>query len=131
MLKKTITYKEFDENATEPTTDDFWFNLTKAEVLEINLMDDLIAVGKSKDPKRIIPTFKRIIRYAVGQRIGQQFVKSEEFANAFIASDAYSELFVEILGGDDAEAKMAAFVHAVVPADVLEPQDRLPVAEKK
>ena len=126
MLKKTITYKNHDGS---DETDDFYFNLTKMEVIEINLMDDLRAVGKSKDPKRIIPTMKRIVRHSVGQKIGDRFVKSEEFADAFIASDAYSELFVEIFGSDNAELKMTEFVKAIIPQDLPTAQDALPVTE--
>lgn len=130
MLKKTITYDSFsDVDGQTKDTADFYFNLTKMEIIEINLVDELSAVGKSKDPKRIIPALKRIVRAAVGQRIGDRFVKSEEFADAFIASDAYSELFMEILGSENAEEKMAAFVRGIVPEGIQLSQDSLPVTQ--
>lgn len=119
MLKKQITYKKFfGEDNDKPVTEDFYFNLTEFEVVEINLMEDLVAVGKSSNPRRIIPTFKRIIKAAVGQKIDDRFVKSEEFTEAFLASEAYSNLFIEILGSGDSEAKMAAFVKGLIPADM-------------
>ena len=125
MLKKTITYKSFDGETEE--TDDFYFNLTKMEVFEINLMEDLAAVGKSKDPKRIIPTLKRIVRHSIGQKIGERFIKTEDFADAFIASEAYSELFMEIFGSDNAEQRMAEFIKGIVPSDVSTEQAPLPI----
>ncbi len=129
MLKQTISYTNMFDTNTE--TNDFYFNLTEFEVVEINLMEDLASVGKSKDPRRVIPTFKRIVRAAVGQRIGEQFIKTEEFANAFIASNAYSQLFKTILGGENSEEKMTAFVQGIIPADMNVAQDALPVEAAK
>lgn len=130
MLVKTIKYKDYDN---KEITGIFHFNLTKMEVIEINLMDDLVEVSQSKDRKRIVPVLKRIARAAVGQKIGDRYVKSEEFADAFIASDAYSELFVEILGAEDPEKKMADFIKGIIPSDLPVNQDALPAveAEKK
>lgn len=129
MLKQTISYRNmFDKNEV---TNDFYFNLTEFEVVEINLMEDLKSVGQSADPRRVIPTFKRIVHAAVGQRIGEQFVKSEQFADAFLASNAYSQLFKTILGGENSEDKMTAFVQGIVPSDLDISQDALPTVEEK
>jgi len=125
MIKQSITFKGlFDDQTTE--TADFYFNLTEFEIVEINLMEDLASVGKSKDPRKVIPVFKRIVRAAVGQRVAEQFVKTGEFADAFLSSNAYSELFKTILGGDNAEDKMAAFVQGIIPKDLDISQDALP-----
>lgn len=124
MLKKEITYKRyFGDDGDKPVIEDFYFNLTEFEVVEINLMEDLIAVGKSSNPRRIIPTFKRIIKAAVGQKIGDRFVKTEEFTEEFLASEAYSNLFIEILGSGDSEAKMAAFIKGIIPSDLSSVQE--------
>ena len=124
MLKKTIKYKKFftDENAEE-VEEDFYFNLTKFEVIEINLMEDLISVGKSTNTRRIIPTFKRIVKASVGQKIDNEFIKDDTFTEAFVASEAYSNLFIEILGSGDAESKMAAFVKGIIPSDMSSVKD--------
>ena len=128
MLKKTITF--IDENGVK-AEDTFYFNLTKAEVLELNLIDDLRAVGQSKDARRIITTFKRIVRHAVGSKIGSRFVKNEEYADVFMASDAYSELFIDILSGDDSTAKMTAFTKGILPEELSIEQDPLPEVNSK
>lgn len=122
MLVKTIKYVNPFNNEEEEQS--FYFHLTKMEIIEINLLDDLQAVAASTDPKRIIPTLKRIVKAAVGQKIGEKFVKSEEFSDAFVASDAYSEMFMAMLGADDAAEQMAAFVKGLIPVG-LEPQDHL------
>lgn len=122
MLVKTIKYVNPFNNEEEEQS--FYFHLTKMEIIEINLLDDLQAVAASTDPKRIIPTLKRIVKAAVGQKIGEKFVKSEEFSDAFVASDAYSEMFMAMLGADDAAEQMAAFVKGLIPVG-LEPQDQI------
>lgn len=124
MLKKTIKYKKFfTDDSAEEVEEDFYFNLTKFEVIEINLMEDLLSVGKSTNTRRIIPTFKRIVKASVGQKIDNEFVKNDTFTEAFVASEAYSNLFIEILGTGDAETKMAAFVKGIIPADMSSIKD--------
>ena len=64
MLKKTITYKDY--NGVE-RTEDFMFNLTKAEILEMQLTKDGgmdAAIKKSvdaKDDPEIMKVFKELI----------------------------------------------------------------------
>ena len=126
MLKKTIKFLDHAGNQKEQ---EFYFNLTRAEALEINLIDGLETVSKSTDPRTIIPVFKHIIGYAVGKRTrDDKFVKSPEIAADFLASDAYSELFLDLLDGDNSENKVAAFITALVPQGVepdrrAQPQD--------
>ena len=117
MLKKTIKY-------TDPMNDkeyeqEFYFNLTAAEVAEIHLMDEITAVSTSTDSRRIIPTFKKIIKAAIGERVGNQFEKSDSYANWFIASNAYSELFLEIFNSSTPEADVVSFIKAMLPVDMV------------
>ena len=118
MLKKTITYTDFDGNER---TEDFYFNLTKAEVAEMemsteggltNMLDRIIS---TKDSKRLIATFKDIILKSYGEKSldGKRFVKSQELRDAFEQTEAYSELFMELV--ESAEAS-AAFVNGIVPS---------------
>ena len=64
MLKKTITYVDFDGNKR---TEDFYFNLTKAEVAEMEmtteggLVKKLEKIVAAQDSKRIIEEFKDLI----------------------------------------------------------------------
>lgn len=70
MLKKTVTYTDY--NGVE-RTEDFYFNLSKAEVTEMELSVDgglaqmLENIVNSKDNKEIIRTFKQIVLKAYGE----------------------------------------------------------------
>lgn len=118
MIKKTITYKKvvFDaagEATTVTRTEDFYFNLNRAEALEINLMEDLEKLSESTNPRAIIPVFKRIIHYAYGVKTSTgKFTKDPEETTDFLASDAYAELFLELLG--EGEKGVAAFIDKVL-----------------
>lgn len=120
MLKKTITYEDVDGN---PVTEDFYFNLNKAEIAEMELsrseglsgfLEQIIA---SENAAEIVATFKQIILKAYGMRSddGKRFIKSEELSNEFLQKDAYSVLFMELVVDAD---KSAEFVRSIVPADL-------------
>jgi hypothetical protein len=133
MLKKTLTYTDF--NGVE-VTEDFYFNLTKAEVaeMEVNastldsdgkivggmeaMLNDVVASGSGK---RIIEVFKEIIKKSIGRKSedGKYFFKDVFIWNEFEASPAYSDFFVELLTDPDAAAD---FIRGVMPIDV-DPKD--------
>lgn len=117
MLKKTITSTDLFTNTT--TTADYYFNLTKAEAVEINLIEDLEDVSKSTDPKAIIPVFKNIINYSYGIKTRDgKFTKDKDLTTGFLASDAYSELFLELL--QDGEQGIVNFINAILGFNVDE-----------
>jgi len=135
MLKKTINYTDYDGvNRTE----DFYFNITKAELVEMELVaaggkgfaDSMQAIVDSNDGKQIIGTFKKIIFQAYGEKSedGKRFIKSEELSQNFSYTEAYSNLFVELT--TDAEAS-AAFVNGIVPAELSQPKAGLTSAEAR
>lgn len=117
MLKKTMTYTDFD-GVTR--TEDFYFNLTKAEVLVMEmgttggLQKMLEKIIAAQDTKRIIETFKDIVLHAYGEKSadGKRFIKSEEITKAFEQTEAFSDLFMELATNADAAAK---FVNGIVP----------------
>lgn len=120
MLKKTITYTDYDGNKR---TEDFFFNLSKSEVLEMEMginggMSTLIQrLVAEQDMARISKTFKEIIMKAYGEKSldGKYFEKSEERSRRFTQTEAYSELFLELLDPD----KCSAFINAILPQDVV------------
>lgn len=117
MLKKTMTYVDYDGNQR---TEDFYFNLTKAEIMEMDLsasggLDKLITkIVAEQDGAKIVEIFKKIILGAYGEKSldGKRFVKSPELSEAFSQTEAYSDLFMEL--ATDAE-KAAAFINGIVP----------------
>lgn len=120
MLKKTITYNDY--NGTE-RTEDFYFNLSQAEVMEMEmstaggLAEMIKRVVASQDAPSIIKIFKDLILKAYGEKSadGKRFVKSEEISTAFSQTEAYSILFTELATDDKAAAN---FVNGIVPKEM-------------
>ena len=123
MLKKTITYVDYDGNER---TEDFYFNLTKAECAEMELSYDgglskmMNQIVASQDSKRIIEIFKELILKAYGEKSpdGRRFIKNKDLREAFAQTEAYSELFMELATNADAAT---VFVNGIVPSGVQAP----------
>lgn len=122
MLKKNIKYVDYDGNER---TEDFYFNLNKAEVIELQLgtvgglTKTLEKIVQEKDVSRIIEYFKTLILKAYGEKSadGRRFIKSQELRDAFEQTEAYSELFMELASN----AQMAAeFVNGVLPKEAVD-----------
>lgn len=117
MLKKTITYVDYDGNQR---TEDFYFNLSKAEITEMQFGVDggleaqLKRIVETKNQPAIIREFKNLVLKAYGEKSddGRHFMKSPEIAHKFECSEAYSIIFMEL--ATDAN-KAAEFVNAVIP----------------
>lgn len=117
MLKQTITYEDYDGNTR---TEDFYFNLTKAEVMEMEMSTDgglekmINKIIQTNDSKRIIETFKDIILRAYGEKSpdGRRFIKNQELRDAFSQTEAYSQLFMDLATNAD---KAAEFINGIVP----------------
>jgi hypothetical protein len=120
MLKKTVTYTDY--NGVE-RTEDFYFNLTKAELTEMELSVDgglsqiLENIVKTKDNKELIKMFKEIVLKSYGEKSldGKRFMKNKEITEAFSQTEAYSEIFMELASNDTAAS---AFVNGVLPANL-------------
>ena len=120
MLKKTITYTDYNGNQRE---EDHYFNLSKAEITEMELstaggLAELIQnVVKAQDGPAIMKIFKDIVLKAYGEKSpdGKRFIKSEELSLAFSQTEAYSVLFMELVMDADAAGK---FINGIIPADV-------------
>lgn len=117
MLKKTITYTDYDGNER---TEDFYFNLNKAELLEMELntsgglQNFLQKIIDAKDVPELASIFKKIILKAYGVKSpdGKRFIKNQQLTDEFTQTEAYSELYTELCTDAD---KAAAFMNAVVP----------------
>lgn len=128
MLKKTIKYTDY--NGVE-RTEDFYFNLSKAEVMEMEmsttggLAEMINRVVAAQDTPSIIKIFKDLILKAYGEKSadGKRFIKSPEIADGFSQTEAYSILFMELATDADAAA---AFVNGITPVDVSAAQSAQP-----
>ena len=117
MIKKTITFEDYNG---ETHKEEFYFNLTKAEVLE---METIVKGGLSTILKHIVETddttemvnmFKEIIHksYGVKSADGKRFVKSKEVLEDFIYSAAYSVLYMELATDENAAVD---FINGIMP----------------
>ena len=120
MIKKTIEYVDYNgENRKE----EFYFNLSKAEVMEMEmsknggLSEYIQRIVKSSDNAAIIALFKEIICKAYGEKSldGKRFIKNKELTDAFVQTEAYSELFMELATNAD---EAAAFVNGIIPKNM-------------
>ena len=121
MLAKTIEFKDLEGNKRSGT---YYFNLNKAETImwmsttgEYTLDKVLLKLSEEKNGRQIMEIFEDLIHRSYGKKSvdGIRFEKTEEAWLDFYQSDAYSELFVELV----TDAKKAAdFVSAIIPADI-------------
>ena len=122
MLKKTITYTDF--NGVE-RTEDFFFNLTKAEIIEMELgttgglAERIQKTVDAKDQVAIFKLFKDLVLKAYGEKSedGRRFNKSAEVKAGFEQTEAYSVIFSELATDAD---KAAEFVNGIIPSDLAE-----------
>ena len=122
MYKKTITYTDYND---VKRTETFYFNLTKAEVLEMELgtvggLSAMIqAVIDAKDTPALIKIFKDLVLKAYGEKSadGKRFVKSPELSEAFAQTEAYSDIFMELATNDVAASE---FVKGITPPGLEE-----------
>ena len=130
MLKKTITYKDFNE---QEVSEDFFFHLSKAELVELEmshdggLSDSLKRIVEAEDGKGIIAEFKNIILSAYGVRSsdGRRFTKNQQLREEFESTEAYSELFMELVTNTDSAIE---FINGVIPQGMAEEAAKLTAA---
>lgn len=126
MLVKTIEYEDYDGNKRK---EDFYFNLSKAELMEMELsetggLENLIKeIINTQDTPKIIELFKKIILKAFGVKSadGKRFVKTDMDGNPlwrqFVETEAYSELFMELSTNADSAAE---FINKIIPRELSE-----------
>ncbi len=121
MIKKTVSFVDF--NGTE-RSDDFYFNLTIDELIEMelspneSLKDYLNRVIQSSDGMEIYKVFKKIVLASYGKKSddGLRFIKSDEVRDEFSQTNAFSELLFEFM--KDAESA-SEFINSLIPQDKI------------
>ena len=124
MLKKTITFKDLDDNTL---TEDFYFNLSKSELAEMEIGESknggmqavIRQIIEETDGKKITALLNDVIKLSYGERSSdrRRFVKSEEVWENFYYTDAHSELLYELYTDPDAAA---AFMRGIAPAELAD-----------
>lgn len=130
MYKKTIKYVDFNGCERE---EDFYFHLTKAEALKTEFSEKgglsaaIEEIAKEEDTEKLFRLFERVIRMSYGKRSvdGRSFIKKPEYADEFLASEAYSNLFFEFM---EDSSKAAEFVSGIIASIEVDP-DRQSMAK--
>jgi hypothetical protein len=117
MLKKTINYTDFNNNER---TEDFYFNLTKSEVMEMEMStsggfaEKITKIIAAQNVPAIIKIFKDLILDSYGEKSpdGKRFIKNKELTDSFVQTEAYSNLFMELATNVDSATK---FINGITP----------------
>ena len=117
MLKKTFTYTDY--NGVE-RTETHYFNLSKAELVDMeattpgSLSEKLKRIVDGADGPEIMKFFKKLIfkSYGIKSDDGRRFIKSAEISEAFSQTEAYVQLYMELVTNPEAAAD---FANGIIP----------------
>ena len=120
MVIKTIKYEDYNGNVRE---EKFYFNLSKAEILEMEASKNgglsayIQRIAEEQDAPKIMELFKELLQksYGVKSDDGKRFIKSKELTEAFVQTEAYSELFVLLASNAD---EATEFVNGIIPKNL-------------
>lgn len=120
MVKKTITYTDY--NGME-RTEDFYFNLTKAELMEMQLSMEggmrayIQRIMAAKSQLALVNLFKQILLLSYGKKSddGRLFLKNDTIRAEFEAHPVYSQIYMELSLNEE---KAAEFINGLIPADM-------------
>lgn len=120
MFSREFEYTGYDG---KPKKDTYWFNLSEAELYEIDLSSihgftgEMNRLLKEERTKEIVEAFKSIILGAVGtvSADGRKFIKNDDIREDFYRSKAYSQLFVELVSSGE---KVAEFLKGAIPEEI-------------
>lgn len=121
MIKKTVTYMDYDGNSQ---TDVLYFNLTKAELGKLQMkmdgkfIDHLQLLIEKKHIEALYDFFYNLLLDSYGEKdaSGKKFNKTPEMRANFENSIAFSEALMDIISDKD---KMAEFTKGVLPAGMV------------
>lgn len=128
MYVKTFKYKDFDGNQRE---EEHFFHLNDAEVMDWIVTDKgytldavIDRLSKERDIKKIMEIVEDLILRSYGMKSpdGRRFEKDEQLSKEFKQTEAYSQLFMELIGDAD---KLVQFIVKIIPSDLAEKADRI------
>lgn len=127
MYIKTITYKDYFGNERK---EDFYFNLSEAEVMEMELSKDggfdqyITRIANAQNTPELIKLFKSLILMSYGERSldGKSFIKKDPetgrpLSEAFEQTAAYPVLFMELATNTEAATE---FINKIIPENAAE-----------
>ena len=122
MVVEKIKYTDFNGLERE---EEFMFNLTEAEITEMELTtdgglsDSIKKIIAAQDTPQIIKVFKMLLLKSYGEKSadGRRFVKSDKLSEEFAQTNAYSQLFMKLATDDKAAV---AFINGIMPDSMKE-----------
>lgn len=122
MITITKTYTDY---FGVERTEEFNFNLSKAELTSMNMTEHgalekkLDKIVKAKKAPEIMEEFRSLLRksYGVISDDGRRFIKSEALSDEFEQTEAYSMIFMDLCTDPKAAA---AFAAGIIPKDLAE-----------
>lgn len=137
MLKKTVTYTDFNDEKKSKT---LWFNLSRSKLLD-NLdlegrVKEVMALSEGEkrdltpDEIRIILNLvKDIVRLSYGERSedGERFKQTPEVWDAFSESAVYDELLLSLFQNVE---EAYAFIVGILPKDFREQAENAVKADR-
>lgn len=126
MLTKKIKYVDYNGETRE---EEACFHISKAELTQMRLSaaggfeKRLQRIVDTKDQPALIKQFTELLdmSYGIKSDDGRKFMKSPEILADFKATEAYSNIFMELLSSDDAAT---AFIKGVLPSDLVEQAEK-------
>lgn len=121
MFCKKIKYEDYNGNERE---EEFYFNLNKAEITRMLLTDSDATLDQlfeyfqqTRNGKEMLKMVEDLIQgsYGVKSADGKSFLKTPELVQAFVQSEAYSELLMEFMTNPESTAE---FFIGIVPKDI-------------
>lgn len=124
MLRKTITYKDFEGNEVK---EEFCFHMMEADFIDLDfkyeefggvrgylkdLIKDIQIKGDAAPKRPMYEFLKELIYISVGKKVGNRFDRSEAVKNDFFQTGAYSGFLMAML--NDPEG-IPSFVDAITP----------------
>lgn len=120
MLKKTMTTTDFGGTQR---TEDYYFNLTESEIMEMQLgteggfVEMVKRITDAKSQLELAELFKKMIckSYGVLSPDGRRFIKNDAVLDDFMSTQAFSDLYMELVGSVE---KATDFFNAIMPEKV-------------
>jgi len=127
MITKEITYTDYNG---QERTEKYQFNFTKAELTEMELSVNgglsamMERIKETDDRPELMRIFKELIlkAYGVKSADGKRFVKSDELRTEFSQTEAYSELYMELVTNTESAIN---FFNGLIPNDIKAAGDKV------
>lgn len=120
MIKWPISYIDYNGNSVK---EDFYFHLNKAELMKMQFGANgaysqfIERITNQRDLRMLGEEFENIILNSYGEKSddGRTFKKSDDIRENFKSTEAYSELFMELISDPE---KAVSFIKGILPKDL-------------